>query len=146
MRIFCSEISAVSGYNPFLEALARYRRFYDLPPFSTPDEDYGLFMRLNGGGRISANLIYRLVKQTFQDCAATLESSQPLFSAKLRQASTHWLRHTAITHQTDAGIDLRYVKLNARHESVETTMRYQHAEESRWHQAMNQHRIHRRSP
>lgn len=128
-----------------LEALARYRQFYGLPPFPAPNEDCGLFMRLNGGGRVSANLIYRLVKQTFQDCAATLETTHPLFSAKLRQASTHWLRHTAITHQTDAGIDLRYVKLNARHESVETTMRYQHAEESRWHEAMAGHRINRES-
>ena len=60
---------------------------------------------------------------------------------KLKQASTHWLRHTSITHQADAGIELRYIKRNARHESVETTMLYQHAEEDQWHEAMSQHRM-----
>lgn len=63
------------------------------------------------------------------------------FAIKLKQASTHWLRHTSITHQTDAGIELRYIKRSARHKSVETTMLYQHAEEDVWHAAMKEHRI-----
>ena len=60
---------------------------------------------------------------------------------KLKQASTHWLRHTSITHQSDVGIELRYIKRSARHESVETTMLYQHAEEEKWHEAMSKHQI-----
>jgi site-specific recombinase XerD len=51
------------------------------------------------------------------------------------------MRHTSITHQADAGIELRYIKRHARHESVETTMLYQHAEEDQWHDAMSQHRM-----
>lgn len=75
------------------------------------------------------------------DCAKTFEKSRPDFAMKLKKASTHWLRHTSITHQADAGIELRYIKRSARHESVETTMLYQHAEEDQWHEAMSKHRI-----
>lgn len=124
-----------------LNALIRYRQFYELPSVPTADEDTALFLNLNGKKGVTGNMIYRLIKQLFEDCAKSIEEERPDFSAKLRQASTHWLRHTCITHQTDAGIELRYIKRNARHESVETTMLYQHAEEEQWHDAMATHNI-----
>lgn len=124
-----------------LNALIRYRQFYGLTQLPQSDEQLPLFMNLNGTQGISSNMIYRLVKNTFLNCAKTFEKTRPDFSAKLKQASTHWLRHTSITHQADAGIELRYIKRHARHESVETTMLYQHAEEDRWHDAMSLHRI-----
>jgi site-specific recombinase XerD len=124
-----------------LNALMRYRQFYGLSSLPLPDDENPLFMNLNGTQSVSSNMIYRLVKKTFSDCAQTFEKSRPDFAMKLRKASTHWLRHTSITHQADAGIELRYIKRSARHESVETTMLYQHAEEDQWHSAMDQHRI-----
>ena len=124
-----------------LNALMRYRRFYGLPQLPEPHEEHALFMNLNGTQGVSSNMIYRTVKKTFLDCAAAFEKSRPDFAIKLKQASTHWMRHTSITHQADAGIELRYIKRHARHESVETTMLYQHAEEDQWHEAMDQHRM-----
>ena len=124
-----------------LNALIRYRQFYGLSALPEPDETHPLFMNLNGTQGVSSNMIYRLVKKIFLDCAETFEKSRPDFAMKLKQASTHWLRHTSITHQADAGIELRYIKRSARHESVETTMLYQHAEEDQWHEAMSQHRM-----
>lgn len=124
-----------------LNALIRYRQFYGLTQLPQSDEQLPLFMNLNGTQGISSNMIYRLVKTTFLNCAKTFEKTRPDFSEKLKQASTHWLRHTSITHQADVGIELRYIKRSARHESVETTMLYQHAEEDRWHEAMSLHRI-----
>jgi len=124
-----------------LNALMRYRQFYGLSSLPQPDDEKSLFMNLNGNQSVSSNMIYRLVKKTFSDCAQTFEKSRPDFAMKLKKASTHWLRHTSITHQADAGIELRYIKRSARHESVETTMLYQHAEEDQWHSAMDQHRI-----
>ena len=124
-----------------VDALIRYRRFYGLSQFPQPDEINSLFMNLNGTHGISSNMIYRLVKKVFLDCSKTFEKSRPDFAIKLKKASTHWLRHTSITHQADAGIELRYIKRSARHENVETTMLYQHAEEDQWHDAMSQHRV-----
>ncbi|HEV2524260.1 MAG TPA: tyrosine-type recombinase/integrase [Gammaproteobacteria bacterium] len=127
--------------NAMLDALMRYRQFYGLSSLPGPDDDNSLFLSLNGQKGVANNMIYRLVKQIFSDCAATIEKNRPDFANKLKQASTHWLRHTSITHQTDAGIELRYIKRNARHESVETTMLYQHAEEEQWHDAMSEYCI-----
>lgn len=76
-------------------------------------------MNLNGTQAVTSNMIYRLVKRVFMDCAGSIAKIRPDFAMKLRKASTHWLRHTSITHQVDAGIELRYIKLNARHDSVE---------------------------
>jgi site-specific recombinase XerD len=124
-----------------LNALIRYRQFYGLSQLPQPDDQMPLFMNLNGTQGVSNNMIYRLVKKTFLDCAETFKKSRPDFYTKLKQASTHWMRHTSITHQADAGIELRYIKRHARHESVETTMLYQHAEEDQWHDAMSHHRM-----
>lgn len=125
----------------FLKALIRYREFYELTGLPQENEHSGLFMDIVGKNSVSANMIYRLVKKTFLDCAKSLEKTNPDFSHTLKKASTHWMRHTSITHQADAGIELRYIKRNARHESVETTMLYQHAEEEKWHDAMSAHQI-----
>lgn len=124
-----------------LSALIRYREFYELSSLPKSDEDNPLFMSLNGNKKINGNMIYRIVKKVFSDCAKTIEKTRPDFAVKLKKASTHWMRHTSITHQTDAGIELRYIKRSARHESVETTMLYQHAEENKWHEAMSKHGI-----
>lgn len=124
-----------------LEALMQYRQFYGLSQLPQHDEENALFMNLNGTQGVSSNMIYRLVKKVFADCAKTFEKTRPDFAVKLQKASTHWLRHTSITHQADAGIELRYIKRSARHENVETTMLYQHAEEDQWHTAMSQHRV-----
>ena len=124
-----------------LNALVRYRQYYGLSQLPQPGETNYLFMNLNGEKGIGANRIYRMVKKIFLDCATTFAIDRPDFALKLNKASTHWLRHTAITHQADAGIELRYIKRSARHESVETTMLYQHAEEDKWHQAMSAHNI-----
>jgi len=77
----------------FLKALMRYREFYQLSKLPQSKENHGLFMKIDGTGTVSANMIYRLVKKTFLDCAAEIEKEHPIYSAKLRKASTHWMRH-----------------------------------------------------
>jgi integrase/recombinase XerC len=61
--------------------------------------------------------------------------ADPVGADKLRRASTHWLRHTAATHQADAGNDLRFIQKNLRHASLETTAIYLHADDDRRHAA-----------
>ena len=124
-----------------LNALIRYRQFYGLLPLPQHDEIGALFMSINGHRSVSNNMIYRLVKKVFLGCANSIENTRPDIAHKLQRASTHWLRHTAITHQADAGIELRYIKRSARHENVQTTLLYQHAEDDLWHEAMNKHNM-----
>ncbi|MDX1399427.1 MAG: site-specific integrase, partial [Oceanospirillum sp.] len=87
---------------------------------------------------ISANMIYRLSKKMLQDTAESIEPNFPEAAARMRQASTHWFRHTAITHLADQGVDLRLVSKTARHSQLETTAIYFHAEDEAWHDAVNQ--------
>jgi site-specific recombinase XerD len=84
-------------------------------------------------------MIYRLVKSTVAQAADKLESVSPHRAVKLRSASTHWLRHTAVTHGDDAGISLKYLNRSARHDKLETTAIYQHAEDLLWHNAWQRH-------
>ena len=78
--------------------------------------------------------IYLVVKIAFARIATELAATDPARAALLRRASTHWLRHTAATHQADAGTDLRHIQRNLRHASIDTTAIYLHVEDDERHQ------------
>ena len=120
-----------------LQALARYRRHLGLSPLPQADEDTPLVCSLRGHKAISADMVYRLVKQTCAQAADELVLVSPQKAAWLRRASTHWMRHTSLTHQAEQGVDLRYLQASARHASIETTQRYLHKEEENWHREMD---------
>jgi len=81
--------------------------------------------QLSQGSRASAAVDHR--------AADALETTNPAGVATLRRASTHWLRHSAASHQADAGTDLRFIQKNLRHASIETTGIYLHAEDDQRH-------------
>ncbi len=60
--------------------------------------------------------------------------SDPVRAALLRRASTHWVRHTAASHQADVGTDLRHIQRNLRHASIDTTAIYLHVEDDERHE------------
>jgi len=122
-----------------MSALSRYRKFHGLAPQPIQNETTPLIMSLNGNSNVTANMIYRVVKKFLTNAAEILEKTDPEKAEKLRQASTHWFRHTGLTHQLNSGIDLRHVNKNARHAKLETTGIYIHAEDNNWHLAMESH-------
>ena len=124
-----------------VKALQRYRMFLGLSPMPTPGDNTPLILSLKGSSGISDNMIYRIVKDLVTKAADHLVHSDPYKAEKLRRASTHWFRHTSITHQADAGIDLRHLQKSARHAKLETTGMYLHTEEDQWHDSMEQHRL-----
>jgi integrase/recombinase XerC len=94
-------------------------------------------MAIAGGHErcLTSTAVYLIVKAIFVPAAEARQAGDPAGAATLRRASTHWLRHTAATHQADAGTDLRYIQKNLRHASLETTAIYLHAEDDRRHAA-----------
>ena len=122
-----------------MSALARYRKFHGLTSTPIQDDMTPLVMSINGNSAISANMIYRVVKKILTNSAKNIEKTEPSKADKLRQASTHWFRHTGLTHQINSGIDLQLVNKNARHAKLETTGIYLHAEDNNWHLAMESH-------
>lgn len=124
-----------------VQALQRYRRFHGLSPMPPPGDDTPLVLNLKGTSGVSDNMIYRIVKKLVHRAAARLEADDPYRAEKLRRASTHWFRHTSITHQADAGINLRHLQRSARHAKLDTTGLYLHTEDAAWHDSMEQHRL-----
>ena len=116
-----------------LDALMRYRRFLGLDDLPAEDDRSPIFRSIKGTSGVSDNMIYRLVKEIVIGAADTLEAESPNNARKLRRASCHWFRHTAVTRSDDSGIAIKYIQASARHEKLETTAIYQHAEDHRWH-------------
>lgn len=77
---------------------------------------------------ISAQTFYDQLKAFFKDQAARLARTDPAAAEAFKNASTHWLRHSRISHSLAAGTDLRIEMKNAGHKSPETTAIYTHIE------------------
>lgn len=116
-----------------LDALMRYRRFLGLNDLPKDDDRSPIFRSIKGKSGVSDNMIHRLVKEIVIGAADTLEAESPSNARILRRASCHWIRHTSVTRSDDSGIGIKYIQASARHEKLETTAIYQHAEDHRWH-------------
>ncbi|MDR9468246.1 tyrosine-type recombinase/integrase [Marinospirillum sp.] len=113
-------------------ALKRYREFMGLPPLPPGDDDSPVVRDLQGNKGISANMIYRTMKDLTDEASRAFATRNPEIAERLAKTSTHWFRHTSITHQADAGVELRFLARNARHASLATTRIYMHEEEEAW--------------
>ena len=124
-----------------MQALKTYRESLGLAPFPFPDDKTPLITRLNSDKSITVKMIHLIVKQTLADAAAALKDTAPAMKEKLLSASTHWFRHTSITHQADRGVDIRHLKATARHSSIVTTQGYLHEEAEAWHKDVEHHSL-----
>jgi integrase len=130
----------VEGDVPVSDALmavfARYRTFHNLPTTPAGDSERPLILGIAGRTTpLTATGVYLVVKDTLGRVANVLEPTDSARAAQLRQASTHWLRHTAATHQAEAGNPLHHIQHNLRHSSIATTSIYLHAEEDARHES-----------
>ena len=82
---------------------------------------------------MTARRMNQLLKEIFWSAAVILEPDHPTKAEKLRRASAHWGRHTAITAKVDAGMDPRYVQKDARHSDPRTTALYTHEDDDKRH-------------
>ncbi|MDT8893691.1 site-specific integrase [Halomonas sp. I1] len=126
-----------------MQLLADWRVTLGLPPEPSLDESTPLLRGLDGRRSVGDNHLYRLIRATFEQAASTMECQLGADAgrsvAQLRRATPHWLRHTALTHQAQAGIELRYLAETARHSRLDTTARYLHAEAEEWHRQQAWH-------
>ncbi len=129
------KLGKVPASDEMLSALMAYRRHLGLNPLPSEDDTSPLIRSISGTKGISANMVYRQVKSVVQNAATSIREEHPIQASILDKASTHWFRHTSVTHGDDAGIDLKYLTRSARHEKIETTAIYQHAEDDKWHKA-----------
>lgn len=119
-----------------LDDFARYRGFFSLPPVPMTGDSSPIILPIAGRSdrALTPTSVYLVVKGAFNQVADEIAHRDPARAALLRRASTHWLRHTAASHQADAGTDLRHIQRNLRHASINTTAIYLHVEDDERHE------------
>jgi site-specific recombinase XerD len=80
---------------------------------------------------ITATRLLSVLKRFFAIAAEQMEGDHPALSEKLRQATTHWMRHTHATHALAMGAELVTVRDNLRHSSISTTSTYLHGDDAK---------------
>ena len=81
---------------------------------------------------ISIATLYEQLKVFFATCAEVLAAANDSQgAARLRQASTHWLRHTHGAHAVARGVPIEVLQLNLGHASINTTTIYTTSEDKR---------------
>ena len=114
---------------------ARYRVFHGLASTPSGNETTAAVMSVAGAPcrHLTPAAVYLIVKEVFRRAANMIEMGDVAGAETLRRASTHWLRHSAASHQADAGTDLRFIQKNLRHASIQTTGLYLHGEDDQRH-------------
>lgn len=137
------KLAEVPVPDDFTDCLKQWRSALGLAALPAHDDPTPLIRALDGRRGISDNQLYRLIRRAFTQGAEALadEGGSAAAVETLRLATPHWLRHTSITHQAQAGIGLHYLAESARHSRLDTTSRYLHTEDARWHAEQQRHRL-----
>ncbi|CAH2778686.1 MAG: Mobile element protein [uncultured Caballeronia sp.] len=83
----------------------------NMPALLECPKDTPLIAHLQTGRRLTPDAVARLFKRIFERAAQQLDAQYPGAAADLRNASTHWLRHTHVNHTLDSA--RRYKAVNA---------------------------------
>lgn len=113
-----------------LRILNQYLRTRGLQPIGACPPDTPLLTRLGRGRKaehkgtsLSRSGLHKILKTFFEDAAVEAEKKDPMDGAKLREASTHWLRHTFAAVALDA-MPVNVVQTALGHASLSTTSLY----------------------
>jgi len=106
----------------FLAFLKRYRRSRDLSALPYSDEKSVLIEKIRGQGGMTSRHLRRLVQETFDYAYNKMSQSVGNTEArKLKEATTHWLRHTGASMEIERGRALKDLSEDLGHASMATT-------------------------
>lgn len=106
----------------FLPFLARYRMARGLPGLPLGGENTVLVEKIRGQGGMTARHLRRLVQDTFDHAFEKMKQREGETKAmKLREATTHWLRHTGASMEIERGRALKDLSEDLGHASMATT-------------------------
>jgi site-specific recombinase XerD len=133
-----------------MNELMRYRKANGLGSMAVHEDRTPLLVPIIGRCKpMARSAVHEIVKGVIRDSAKRLLQQGPEYeasAARLEQASTHWLRHTAGSHLSDK-VDLKVVRDNLGHANISTTSIYLHTEDDARHDATAAvHRVGWRSP
>jgi len=106
----------------FLEYLERYRLSRSLSTLPVSSDNCALVEKIRGTGGMSSRHLRRLVQEVF-DSAYTrmLKKEGENKALKLKEASSHWLRHTGASMEVERGRPLKDISEDLGHASMATT-------------------------
>jgi len=113
------DITVPTDFLPFLE---RYRLYRGLSSMPLTKENNVLVEKIRGQGGMTSRQLRRLVQDVFDNAYENMRVSEgPNKALKLREASTHWLRHTGASMEIERGRPLKDVSEDLGHASMATT-------------------------
>jgi len=106
----------------FLTFLQRYRLSRDLSSLPSSGENSVLVEKIRGQGGMTSRHLRRLVQEVFDQAYQRMKSIEGENKAmKLKEASTHWLRHTGASMEIERGRALKDLSEDLGHASMATT-------------------------
>lgn len=106
----------------FLAYLKRYRQYRGLTPLPLSNDNQPIVEKIRGQGGMSSRQLTRIVQNVFDHAYQKMQQSEGEDAAlKLREASTHWLRHTGASMEIERGRALKDVSEDLGHASMSTT-------------------------
>lgn len=118
-----------------ISVLSEYRHALGLSPYPTPGERTPMVVTLypvrDGWKGVSRKQLFEISKALFRETAARMCDESPEHARILESASTHWLRHTFVTHLLAQGVSIQDARELARHRDIGSTQVYAHSEQDR---------------
>lgn len=106
----------------FLPFLKRYRLSRGLSALPTRGENNVLVEKIRGQGGMTARHLRRLVQEIFDQAYSRMKQLEGENRAlKLKEATTHWLRHTGASMEIERGRALKDLSEDLGHASMATT-------------------------
>ncbi len=125
--------------DPAVQALEDYFRERGLSEdLLANDPGTPLIAKLEANEALGTARIYDILSGAFERCAQAVYAVDKRAADRIREASTHWLRHTYGSHAAARGVPQDVLKENLGHESLATTSIYVRAEKARKHKAMQE--------
>lgn len=120
----CTRASVVLD-DETMATLRRYRVHRRLVPNPQRGEDaIPIVSKLSHNSSMTDWMLYRELKTFFKHCEMYLRHVEPDHAEwleKLKQGSTHWLRHSWASHAASAGVDILATADKMRHATTATT-------------------------
>lgn len=106
----------------FIEYLKRYRSYRGLPPLPSAGENHPIVEKIRGQGGLTSRQLTRIVQTVFDRAYEAMRLTENADNArKLKEASTHWLRHTGASMEIERGRALKDLSEDLGHSSMATT-------------------------
>jgi len=106
----------------YLEYLVRYRRYRGQVDLPLSGENSPIIEKLRGTGGLTSRHLSRLVQEVFDEAYKRMSHSEGDDKArKLKEATTHWLRHTGASMEIERGRQMKDLSEDLGHASIATT-------------------------